>query len=407
MAMAATAYLPVSDSHPLYETPHEADFGRVPIWMLAEGLSANAMRFTARAYRWYCNNTYRWSRSRRVMAADMGWSVRTLDRTLAELKRAGALISETRYSELETRRTWYQLTRLDAIPFARLPLWLAESVSASALRVFVGIHSFMNYSDCWDSNAETHGVPFAVIPADNAAARAGISKRTFWRGVSQLKQAGAIEVTPQYRRGRCQAASGFTIYFEGKQTKLPHMTHPKLPHMAQSYIRDSLTRDKTKKRIEARSSSTEPIAGNSERTDFLDMLSETTDPTGVLVMAARHYLGCRIQDSARMPGRLGALARTTSARRVLRAIAQASAERIDGDPVDYLTRVLRPAEVRRERNELAALDAQTTEAVRQVEAGTSRRALARSKTSGAQSIAAIVTRGKRWAGRSRRERGAA
>ena len=51
--------------------------------------------------------------------------------------------------------------------------------------------------------------------------------------MSDLKRAGAIEVTPQYGSDKHQRASVFTIYFEGK-----------LPAMAQSFNPDSRNQDK-------------------------------------------------------------------------------------------------------------------------------------------------------------------
>ena len=172
--------------------------------MLEEGLSANAVKFTIAAFRWYDNGSKRWSLSRAAMAERCGWSIPTQDRVLAELRSHDALDSETAYSG-GSRRTWYRLTRLDAVPFSRVPLWLAGEVSARAVRIYAGLDTFMDYRE---------PAPSRVIAAHQVAERLGCSRATFWRGVAELRVAGAVRVSPRYGPSRYQEASDFTLYRE-------------------------------------------------------------------------------------------------------------------------------------------------------------------------------------------------
>ena len=187
-----------------YAVPSPAPFGRVPRWMLEEGLSGNAIKFTIAAFRWYDNVSKRWSLPRAAMAERCGWSIPTQDRVLAELRAHDALESETAYSA-GVPRTWYRLTRLDAVPFSRVPLWMVGEVSARAVRTYAALDTFMDYREPALSK---------VIPSAQVAERLGCSTRTFWRGVAELRAVGAIHVSPQYGPSHYQTPSGFTLQRE-------------------------------------------------------------------------------------------------------------------------------------------------------------------------------------------------
>ena len=169
----------------------------------------------------------------RVWPQRLDWSLRSLDRVIAELKTHDALDSETAYSG-GSRRTWYRLTRLDAVPFSRVPLWLAGEVSARAVRTYAALDTFMDYREPALSK---------VIPSDQVAERLGCSTRTFWRGVAALKAAGVVQVSPQRGASHYQTASGFTLHPDQTArydtARLPDMTQLSLPPSPPSRLKES------------------------------------------------------------------------------------------------------------------------------------------------------------------------
>ena len=94
------------------------------------------------------------------------------------------------------------------------------------------------------------------------------------------------------------------------------------------------------------------------------MLNETTDPTGVLVRAFRHYLpqfseppAIVEEETARQ--RLGDLARRTAADWVLTVIWRASIAPDLDSPLGWIYRAVDPKRWERDRREGLALDRQT------------------------------------------------
>ena len=102
----------------------------------------------------------------------------------------------------------------------------------------------------------------------------------------------------------------------------------------------------------------------SDLTDWRAMLNETTDPTGVLVRAFRHYLPQFFEPPASVGEetarqRLGDLARRTSPVQVLAAIARAPAAPELASPFGWIYRAVDPKRWDRDRREGLALDRQT------------------------------------------------
>ena len=230
----------------------------------------------------------------------------------------------------------------------------------------------------------------------------GFGRRQTFNAVKELVGAGWLRMGKGRRNGKRYRHNVYTVIEPSAANPVPvsnpvppsnlvpRQTETSFPGGNAKEIQG--TRPIYKKHADVQSVSQTGISGNAETAprDYRVMLDQTTDKGGVLVMAARHYFGDRFAKAKRVRPRLGRLARDVGAKRVLRAIAQASAERIDGDPVDYVTQIIKPIEARRERNRDAQLDAQTQQIVRQVEAGASRAALTRAKTGGAQSIAGVL-----------------
>lgn len=124
-------------------------------------------------------------------------------------------------------------TRIEEKRWGRVPIWLNRAVSGNAIRVFIELHEYVDYTtyEAWPSH-------------QRLAESLGCSAGTISRGMTELEEIGVLSVTPRYRPDGGQTSNGYVLRYSRPDTPpSPNLTGappPDLTGAPPSNLRDEL-----------------------------------------------------------------------------------------------------------------------------------------------------------------------